>query len=150
LLTKTGTKENVIPREAKAVVNLRILPGDTVQGVKDRVDQIISDIDVKVTQYGHAVEASAVSDQDSPEFRALHRTIRQVFPDTVVAPSLVIGGTDSKHYEKIAENSFRFIPMRLEKEDLKRIHGKDERISIENYGEIIRFYVQLLRNTAAE
>jgi carboxypeptidase PM20D1 len=150
LLTKTGTKENVIPREAKAVVNFRILPGDTVQGVKDRVDQIISDIDVKVTQYGHAVEASAVSDQDSPEFRALHRTIRQVFPDTVVAPSLVIGGTDSKHYEKIAENSFRFIPMRLEKEDLKRIHGKDERISIENYGEIIRFYVQLLRNTAAE
>jgi len=150
LLPETGTKENVIPRQAEAIVNFRILPGDTVQGVKDSVDQIINDVDVMVTQSGHSVEASPVSDQESPEFQALHRTIRQVFPDTVVAPSLVIGGTDSKHYEKIAENSFRFIPMRLEKEDLKRIHGKDERISIENYGEVIRFYVQLLRNTAAE
>ena len=150
LLPGTGTKENVIPRQASTLVNFRILPGDTVQGVKDRVVHTINDADIKISQYGDAVKASAVSDQDSPEFQALHRTIRQVYPDTVVAPSLVIGGTDSKHYEKIAENSFRFIPMRLEKEDLKRIHGKDERISIENYGEIIQFYVQLLRNTAPE
>ncbi|MCP4376604.1 MAG: M20/M25/M40 family metallo-hydrolase [bacterium] len=96
------------------------------------------------------MEASPVSDQESPEFQALHKTIRQVFPDVAVASSLVIGGTDSKHYQKIAKNSFRFIPMRLEKADLKRIHGKDERISIENYTEIIRFYVQLLKNTVAK
>jgi carboxypeptidase PM20D1 len=150
LLPESGTKVNVIPRRAKAMVNFRILPGDTIQGVKDQVDQIINDADVKLTQHDHSVEASPISDQQSPAFQTLHRTIRQVFPDTVVAPSLVIAGTDSKHYEQIAENSFRFIPMRLEKDDLKRIHGRDERISIENYGEIIRFYVQLLRNTAAE
>jgi carboxypeptidase PM20D1 len=150
LLLESGTKENVIPRRAKAMVNFRILPGDTVQGVKEHVEQIIDDLEVKVTQHGHAMEASPISDPESPEFQALHRTIRQVFPDMVVAPSLVITGTDSKHYERIAENSFRFIPMRLQKEDIKRIHGSDERISVENYGDIIRFYVQLLRNTAAE
>ncbi len=150
MLLKAGIKDNVPPRQAKAIVNFRILPGDTIQGVIDHVVRTIDDVDVDVQQLGHPVEASPVSDQKSPEFQVLHKTIREVFPDVVVAPSLVIGSTDSKHYRKIAENSFRFIPMRLEEEDLKRIHGKDERIGIENYGEIIRFYVQLLRNTVAE
>ncbi len=67
----------------------------------------------------------------------------------MVAPGLVIGGTDSKHYAKIADNSYRFLPMRLGPDDIKRIHGADERVSIENYAEIIRFYVQLIRNTAS-
>ena len=150
LLPQSGTKENVIPRQAKAIVNFRILPGDTVQGVMEHVDQIIDDVDVEVTQGGHTVEASPVSDEESPEFLALHRTIRQIFPDTVVAPSLVIAGTDSKHYEEIADNSFRFIPMRLETADLDRIHGRDERISNENYREIIQLYVRLLLNTVVE
>ena len=66
----------------------------------------------------------------------------------VVAPSLVIGGTDSKHYAPIADNNYRFLPSRLRSEDLDRIHGDNERISIDNYDEIIRFYIQLLLNTA--
>jgi carboxypeptidase PM20D1 len=150
LLPQAGVKENVIPREAKALVNLRLLPGETVSGVIEQVVSTIDDEDVTVTQLGYTVEASPVSDSDSPEFEALHRTIRQVFPDVVVAPSLVVGATDSRHYVNIAENSFRFLPMRLRKADLGRIHGKDERIGIENYGDIIRFYVQLLRNTATQ
>ena len=75
-------------------------------------------------------------------------TALQVFPDTVVAPGLLIGRTDSRRYADFADNSYRFIPMRLARSDLVRIHGTDERIAVENYTEIIRFYVQLLRNTA--
>ena len=80
----------------------------------------------------------------------LHETIRQVFPDTVVAPSLTLGGTDSKHYGRIADNGFRFLPMRFHPEDLGRIHGIDERVSVENYAEIIRFYVQVFLNATGE
>jgi len=69
-----------------------------------------------------------------------------MFPDVLIAPSLVVGGTDSKHYIEIADNSYRFIPMRLYPDDIRRIHGINERISIENYAEIIRFYIQLLQN----
>ena len=77
----------------------------------------------------------------------LHETVRQVFPDAIVAPSLTIGGTDTKHLARIADSSFRFLPMRLHPEDVSRIHGSDERVSVENYAEIIRFYIQLLQNT---
>ena len=46
----------------------------------------------------------------------------------------------------MSPNVYRFVPMRLKPEDLKRIHGTNERVGIENYGEIVRFYAQLLRN----
>ncbi len=72
--------------------------------------------------------------------------MRQIFPETVVAPGLVIGATDSRHFVNVAENSYRFLPMRLGRKDLKRIHGTDERIAVDNYLEIVRFYIQLLQN----
>ena len=61
---------------------------------------------------------------------------------------MVLGGTDSKHYGEVAEQSFRFVPLRLAPEDLKRIHGTDERIAIESYLDVVRFFVQLVRNGA--
>ncbi len=146
LIAKTGIKENVIPRRARAIVNFRILPGDSVQNVIDHVARVIDDRDVTVSKHGNYVEASPVSDIHAVEFKMLHRTIRQVFPEVVVAPGLVIGGTDSKHYVDITSNSFRFLPMYLSKGDLSRIHGKNERLSIKNYSGVIRFYIQLLRN----
>ena len=61
---------------------------------------------------------------------------------------MVLGATDSRHYQDIADNTYRFVPMRLTNADLSRIHGTNERISVENYTEIIRFCVQLMRNAA--
>lgn len=80
----------------------------------------------------------------------LKQSILQVFPDVAVAPGLVIGRTDSRHYSPIAENTFRFQPMRLGQDDLKRIHGIDERVATSNYAEIIQFYMQLIWNSAGD
>ena len=84
----------------------------------------------------------------SPSFQALNRTIREIFPDVVVAPGLMLGGTDSRHYAPIADNTFRFSPVRANSDDLKRFHGTNERLSIEGYAEMIRFYRRLIENTA--
>jgi carboxypeptidase PM20D1 len=142
-----GVKSNVLPSEARAVVNFRILPGDTVASVIEHVHATIDDQDVTVRRVGNEPsDPTPVSDSQAESFTALRKTIHQVFPDVVVAPGLVIGRTDSRRYVKVAENSYRFLPMRLGREDLKRIHGTDERISVNNYLEIVRFYIQLLRN----
>ena len=63
---------------------------------------------------------------------------------------MVLGATDSRHFQDIADNTYRFVPMRLTNADLPRIHGTNERISIENYMKSIRFYAQLMRNTAMQ
>lgn len=142
-----GIKENVLPNKATALVNFRLLPGDTIDTVNEHVRAMIDDPHVTVRHVGVSRESSPVSDVGSESFAAVAMTVRQVFPDAVVAPGLVIGGTDSKHYLKIADNSYRFVPMRLTSDDPKRIHGINERIAVDNYAEIIRFYVQLLRNS---
>jgi carboxypeptidase PM20D1 len=144
---RAGVKDNVLPSEAHAMVNFRILPGDTVDGVIDHVRAAVADpgIELRVVS---AREASPVADPDSAAFRTVARTIREVFPDTVVAPTLVLGGTDSKHYTAVADQSFRFVPLRLAPDDLKRIHGTDERIAIDDYVGVVRFFVRLMENAA--
>ena len=78
----------------------------------------------------------------------LQKTIRQIDPGVVVAPGLAVVATDSRHYEPLAENVFRFLPLRLSSEDLKRIHGVDERIAVSDYLEMVQFLILLVQNSA--
>ena len=144
-----GVKENVLPKEATATINFRLLPGDTIEDVVHHVRSRIDDPDIIVRELRPGRVSSRVSDSSSPSFNALHETIRKIFPDVLVAPSMVLGGTDTKHYEQISDNNYRFLPLRLRSEDLKRIHGIDERIALDNYSEIIRFYGELIRIAAS-
>jgi len=145
---EAGSKENVLPQIAKAKVNFRLYPGDSAEYVIEHVKKAINDPRVHIKSSNHAWnEASLVSDVNSNSFTLLQRTVRQAVPDSIVAPFLMVAGTDTKHYAEISDNIFRFVPMRLTSEDLKRIHGKDERISLKNYGEIIKFYIKLIRNS---
>ncbi len=147
-MLRAGVKENVLPAEARAVVNFRILPGDSIAGVVAHARAEIDNPRVAVKALP-GNEPSPVSDSASASFKALHKTVVQVFADAVVAPGLVIAATDTKHYVDMSDDSYRFLPLRLGAEDLKRIHGSDERITLDNYAEIIRFYLQLIRNTAS-
>ena len=147
-IIRGGQKANVEPETAWAVADFRILPSDTVAGVIDHVRAVIDDPDVSVAQIDLANEPTPISEVDSWSFAAVATTVREIFPDVAVAPSLVLAGTDSKHYVDIADANFRFTPARLGPGDVARIHGVNERIRIDNYGDIIRFYVQLLRNTS--
>jgi carboxypeptidase PM20D1 len=69
-------------------------------------------------------------------------------PGSVVAPALVVGGTDTRHYATVTPNGFRFLPIRFALEDFERVHGRDERLSIENFHFAIEFYERLIRRAA--
>lgn len=148
---QSGVKENVLPTRARAVVNFRILPGDSVEDVLTHVQRTVSDsrVSISLSKAGHS-EPTRSSSSESPAFAHLSRAIRQVLPDTVVAPALVIPATDSRYFVPLAQDVYRFLPIRVVREDLKRIHGTNERISVENYTECIRFYLQYLRDAAGE
>lgn len=144
-----GVKDNVLPTEAKAVINFRILPGETVQSVKDHVIKSINDPRVKVSLLNPdaAQNPSKVSSSESFGFKTIQKTTQQIFPNVVVAPFLVIGATDGRHYQSVCNQIFRFLPLQIQSEGLSRIHGIDERVSKENYLRAIRFYVQLIKNS---
>lgn len=143
-----GVKENILPASARAVVNFRILPGDTVEGVVQHVRHTVDDGAVEVRVLGKPDDPSLPSDPDQPAFVQLARTIRAVFPGTVVTPFLTLGATDARYYTRISPNVYRFIPTHMRAEDLARVHGTNERIAVDDYAGMIRFYVQLLKEGA--
>jgi len=144
-----SVKENVLPTYARAVVNFRILFGESIASVMERVRRTIDDPRVQMrTLVREISEPSPISGTDAPSFEVLQRTIHQVFPEVLVAPGLMLAATDSRHYAGLSGNVYRFSPMWAGPEDLDRIHGTNERISVENYEQIVRFYVQLIHNSA--
>lgn len=147
-MMNAGTKENVLPIEAKAVVNFRILQGDTVDSITEHIRKAVNDPSVSITRAdGHeAFEAGRVSSMEAPAYALLARTIRQVTPAAAVAPGLVLGATDSKRYYEVSKEQYRLQPMIFTNDDLKTIHGTNERISIENIERAIQFYALLMKN----
>jgi carboxypeptidase PM20D1 len=143
-----GLKENVLPIDATVKINFRILPGDSVAGVILHVKKSIKNDSIKVDIVGGAgTEPSFVSDTSSYGFRWIHTTVKRCFPDVYVAPYLVIGGTDSRFFKKLSNSIYRFMPVRFTDEDLKRFHGTNERISKEDFKNVVRFYVELIRGS---
>ncbi|HEY9089242.1 MAG TPA: M20 family peptidase [Anaerolineaceae bacterium] len=142
-----GVKDNLLPREAKAVVNFRLMPGDTVANVCEHVRRALADERVTFQPLpGQTVrEASPVSPVEAPAFQDLSRVIRQIFPDAAVAPYLVMGATDARYYTAICDNVYRFCPLRLTDAELGLMHGTNERISVEGLGRMVQFYGQLIR-----
>ncbi|MBR0824967.1 M20 family peptidase [Bradyrhizobium manausense] len=143
-----GDKDNVLPGNAEATVNFRLLPGDTQDSVTDHVRTTIKNEKISIAPFPGNTNPPPVTGTSSKSYQALTRTIREIFPDVVVAPGLMVAATDSRHYADITDNIFRFSPVRANSEDLKRFHGTNERLSIEGYADMIRFYRRLIENTA--
>ena len=143
---QAGVKENVLPTQARAIVNFRLQPGDTIAGVTSRVRTIIADPRVRVAETGTMrSEPSPVSDTASPGYRAIEQAIARVFAGVAVAPSLVLGATDSRHYAPLGCPCYRFMPFWLRPEDLSRAHGVNERLGVDDYARGVEFYKELIR-----
>jgi len=143
-MVNAGTKENVLPQKAQAMVNFRLRPGDTAADVEAHLRRVIDDPEIQIAQRGKSNEASPVAALDSSGYQLVSDAIRRTFPEALIVPGLVVGGTDTRHYVRLAEASLRFGPMRLGPSDLARIHGTNERIAVENLVEMARFYRQLI------
>jgi carboxypeptidase PM20D1 len=141
-----GIKENALPASARAVANFRILPGETVETVLAYVRRVVGDPRVAVEVLPGASDPSPESRVDSDAFALLARTIRELHPDVAVAPSLVLGATDARHFRALSDNVYRFGTWRVEPDDLKRPHGTNERTRVDAYLDAVRFYLRLLRN----
>jgi carboxypeptidase PM20D1 len=144
-----GNKDNVIPGQAEATVNFRLLPGDTREHVLQHVKEQVGSERFEVTPLPFSSEPSPVTPTQSESYQLISRTIRAVFPDAIVAPGLMIAATDSRHFAAISDHIYRFSPVRAKAQDLARFHGTNERIAISNLAELVRFYHQLIRNAAS-
>ncbi len=143
----SGVKDNIIPLTASATVNFRILPETTTEDVINHVKNVINDERITIEKGGFVSEPSKHSSPEADQFKIINTTILQLFPNVLVSPYLVVGGTDARHYNEISDHIYRFSPIQLNKNNQKSFHGLNERIAISDFYDSIAFYIQLIKNS---
>lgn len=140
-----SSKENVLAAEASAKINFRIHPRDSIEDVVEHVRSTIDDPKVEI-RYDAALAnpASPVSSSKAEGYGQIRSSILEAFGPLATVPGLTIAATDARHYGKAARDAYRINPFKVTGSDLPRIHGTNERLSIENLERGINFYGALL------
>jgi carboxypeptidase PM20D1 len=144
-MLEASPKENILPSSARAVVNFRLIPGDTVQDVLAHIATTVGDPRVEVNVLPGAHESKQPTSTQSAQFSAVHQAIGEVDPDVLVAPGLVTGATDARQFLGHAQAILLYRPVRLTQPDVARIHGVNERIVVADLERCVRFEVRLIQ-----
>lgn len=136
---------NVLPQKAEVVVNVRLLPGETMEGEIERLKRVINDDRVSV-ELIKGKNPSKESPTDTDGFRLIKAQLERMYPGVVVATYLMIGGTDSCLYEPVCDNIYRIAPFLIGQEELKMTHGTNERISKVNMLRGAAFFRSILQS----
>jgi carboxypeptidase PM20D1 len=140
-----GIKANVLPEEARAIVNFRIGSHQTIDEVVSHIKKVNKRIplDIKVLEGNNP---SKVSSETSPGFRLIESAIGHVFDNVVIAPYLTLARTDAIKYEAVVTDMYRFAPYQVSNAELANIHGVNERISLVNIDRAFSFYEYICLN----
>lgn len=149
-MLQAGVRSNVLPAEATAIINFRIHPRDTADSLLARARAEVADLEgVTVDWSDNPRNADPISSSTSSGYALIAGLSRTLSSDAPVAPMLVLGGTDSRHYRDVAEDVYRFAPVIAGLEEARRAHGIDERLTTANLERMIRFYVGIMEAGAA-
>jgi acetylornithine deacetylase/succinyl-diaminopimelate desuccinylase-like protein len=149
-ILKAGQKINVIPSEAEAAFDCRLLPGTSGEAFFAQLQEIIGDTEVELVPLPE-FESTPLppSPLNNELYQAIEQVARRKDPGCVVTPFLITGATDSRFFRQIGIPCYDFSPFRLRQEDAKFVHGHNERISIENLGFASEAIFEIVNEVAA-
>jgi acetylornithine deacetylase/succinyl-diaminopimelate desuccinylase-like protein len=126
-----GIRTNVIPTDATAKLNIRTLPGQSIDTVVARLRKVIGDPLVDVTIVDRGADSPA-SDFRSPMFNAIRESAQALEPTLAVVPYLSTGATDSARLRIWGMQAFGLLPFPMNQDDEDRMHGNDERVPLKS------------------
>ncbi len=145
-IVQGGIEDNTIPAEARAIVNFRLLPGDTIADVLLHAKKVIEDERVHFKPVeGKFNEALPISPSKGPVYDSLKTVIRQVFDNPPVAPFVMLGGTDCQHFVPVCDDIYRFTSLVMDESFRGLEHGIDERIPVDGMAKMVTFYARLMQ-----
>ncbi len=130
-VVKSGRQFNVIPASAEAVLNVRTLPGHSVDKVVNRLRAIVSEPGVSI-EITHRGEEAPASDPGSEMFAAIAEAAHELDPKMAVVPYLSTGVTDSARLRTLGVKAYGVLPFPMVQSDEERMHGHDERVPLES------------------
>lgn len=134
---------NVLPNQSRAGINARVICGESIESVRQRLERTIGDPDVRVTVV-EGNDPSPISPTSGEPWERLSAAIRQTYPGVLVAPYLMLACSDSRHYCRICPNVYRFSGMPLSKEQRGMIHNRNERIPLSLIPDTVAFFGRVL------
>ncbi|HYN09180.1 MAG TPA: M20 family peptidase [Vicinamibacterales bacterium] len=147
-MLEASPKANVLATAARAIVNVRLLPGDRVPDAQRHMRAAIDDPRVEIVVLaGGGGDPPPISSATSADFARLGGAIRSVYPEVLVAPFLTVAATDSRHYVRIAPHIYRFLPIHFDGA-FEAVHGVDEHVTIDAYEKAIRVYATIIKEMA--
>lgn len=134
---------NVLPQKASVVVNFRIMPGQTIEDVEKHIRKIAGkDAEIKLLA---GKNPSKISPTDSRAFKVITETCKSMDSKAIVAPYLVMGGTDARQYEDVCDNIYRYSPFLMDIDLLLTTHGTNERIPVSSLEDGVAFFKRYIR-----
>ena len=145
---KSGIRENVLPSEAEATLNCRLLPGEKVGDFVSELKRVVADDTVEIT-YRQGKAAGVLPSPAAHEvFQALARSAVKTWPGTKVFPFMSTGATDSAELRAEGVTCYGILPFPLTEADEARMHGHDERVSLQSFTEGLAFMYRTLEEVA--
>lgn len=141
---RAGHAANALPESAEATVNIRISPTSSVHQAVREVRAAIAD-DAVTLEVLEPSEPSPVSPSEGPAWDAILGAVRDVHPDLLVTPYVMMQASDSRWFTTISDHVYRFAPFRLSADERACLHARNERIRVSSFLEGVRVYVALLR-----
>jgi len=148
-MLKGSEKRNVIPPEATADIDCRMLRGDDPDEIVSWMRAVIANERVEVSLINPPPKIPNSSPPDTELYKALGEALRRRAPGVVVAPDILVGFTDNWVFRNCGLHGYGFSPFILGEEEWRRVHGNDERISLENLREGVRCHTEMLLEMAA-
>jgi len=146
-ILESGVKDNVVPSQAKAIVNSRILPGETAETVEAFIRKTIGDGRVGIKKVNRSdTDPSAATSIESAAFKRVESAAYKNIPNVIPAPYLMIGATDSRYYRPISDGVVNFLPQT----DSKGYHGINERLPILDLQRSINFIMTIIEESDKE
>jgi acetylornithine deacetylase/succinyl-diaminopimelate desuccinylase-like protein len=126
---RCGTKRNVVPSSAEVEIDARLVPGDSLENLVDRLKRAAPE---GTTFMVHAQQRHSIA-ADMSQYPRLASVLRGEYPDAIPVPMLLPGTTDARHFNRLAIQTYGFLPVAMPKgmSYLSLIHGADERIPVE-------------------
>ena len=144
--TKASGSEgfNVLPQEAYVTGNIRYIPHQANDECIAILTKIAKKYDIEIEILMNGTPAKVVNHNHEP-FKLIEKTIKEVYPNIIVTPYAMTGGTDARFYDSLTDNGIRFAPLFITSEQLKGVHGLDENINISSLPKGVDFYKEIIK-----
>jgi acetylornithine deacetylase/succinyl-diaminopimelate desuccinylase-like protein len=143
-----GVRPNVIPGEARAMLNIRLLPGDTITPLLGELSKLVSDPQVRFEVQPDAGLAAPPSSLESDLYGVITKICEREFPGAAVLPYQSTWATDSSQLRLHNVQAYGLWPFPMTEDDLKRMHGDDERMPLASFNKGVELLTRIVTEFA--